>query len=180
MAVDGDVHYHLVGGGEVFVERDFHVGVAVAFLFVVLADYGLGAVDDVLRYLVAFHELQLLLYVVAVGFFHAEVVDFGDARLGAQSEFYPCFVAGRLQHLYLHLREQAVAHEALHGVGEVVAGDGHAVARLESGVAEHCGVVVVRCSADGDACYFIDTRERAVDDGRVEYRVGNLLCGCGY
>ena len=79
VTVDNDVDDHFVLVAEVFVQVDADVGISEAFLRVVLFNDLLGAVYDVLRNLVAFHELEAFLDVVAFAFFHAEIVYLGDS-----------------------------------------------------------------------------------------------------
>ena len=71
--------------------------------------------------------------------------------------------------------EEALAHEAFGGVGDVVAGDSHAFAHLQTGVAEHDFSVVVAVAFHGDVGDFIDFGHGGVNHRRIEDSVGNSL-----
>ncbi len=73
--VDVDVDDDLVGGRKVFGEVDFHLSVAKALVGVVFLDYLLGAVDDVLCYLVAAVELEGVVEVFLLAFLHTYIID---------------------------------------------------------------------------------------------------------
>ncbi len=151
--VDVDDDFVLVR--EVFVEVDAHGGVAESLVLVVLGDDGLCAVDDVARYLVALDEIEPLLQVLDFAFLGACVLDRAYARLSAEDYLEPRLVAGGLDQLDACLGEERLTHEALDGVGDVIAGNLHAVAHLEVGVSENQKVVVVRCALDFDASYLV-------------------------
>ncbi len=173
--VDVDVDKHLVFIREVLLEGDFHIGFAESLLRVVLLDDIGGAVHDILRDLVALHELQALLDVVALPFFHAVVVHIGDARLRTHVDHEPHLVAGYLVDKHLCLGEKSLAHQSLHGSGDLIARQLHLVALFEARVAYHYVVFVVVGTGDTDVGHFVDRRHAGVHHRRIVYGVGAFL-----
>ena len=132
MLVDVDVHNHLVFVREVFLKGNLDVGLAETFLIEIFLDNHFGTVHDILRNLIALHEVKTLLKVFALTFLHSGVNYLGNTRLSAQIEQKPNLVAGDFLDDKLSLGKQALTHQALHGGCHVVAGDLDLVALLEA------------------------------------------------
>ena len=161
---------------------DFYGGVAEALVGIVFLDDSLGTVDDVLRNLVASHELEALLQVFYLALLGTDVVHLADTGLRAELDFEPRLVAGYLFELDTGLREKSLLHKSLHGVGDVVAGDGYAVANVEAGISEYEEIVVVRRTLYRDAGNLIHLRHGRIEHLRIIYGVGRSLrrsLGCG-
>ena len=108
-----DLHDHFVGSRQIFMKHDVDLGVAEAFFLVVGLDDHDGTVDDVLRHLIALIQLQTLLKIVFLAFFHALVIYARYLRLFSQAQSEPRLIAGCLVDSDLHFAEQSLTPQAL-------------------------------------------------------------------
>lgn len=177
--VHGDIHYHLIAVAEVLVERYRHLGISEAFVGEVFTCNAFDAVDDILRDLVALHQLQHLLEVFAFAFFHSDVVDFGNTGLCTQFQFEPCLVTAGFEHLDAGLCKKALSHKSFDGVAEVVSGNFESVTGFDACISENYKVVIRRCSGDFDVGDFVGARHGAEHHRRVVYGVSTIGRGLG-
>ena len=124
-------------------ECNVHLGVGKALVVEILLRDQLDAVDYILGNLITFHQIEAFLQVVALAFFHTDVIDLRNTGLGTQGEENPRLVADSLFEAELSLLEQIVTHEALGGVCNVGAGYCHTLTDLEAGISEDDLVIVV-------------------------------------
>ena len=175
MLVNIDVHNHLVLLGEVLLKIYLDIGVAETFFLKILLDNGCGAVHDVLRDLIALHEVQTLLQVLTLTLFHAVVFHLRDAGLSAEIDKQPHFVAGHLLHDYLSLGKEALTHKALHCRGDIVTGNLDTVAFLQSRISYHDIILIIVGTGHPDVGNLIGRRKRRIDNGGIIDCVDTLL-----
>ena len=97
-------------------ERNGNLSISEALVGKVLTRNAFNAIDDVLCYLIALHQLQHLLKVFALAFFHSDIVDFGNAWLCAQLQFEPSLVATGFEDLDASLCKEALSHKAFDSI----------------------------------------------------------------
>ena len=129
--VDLHIEYHLVLVGHIVALGDGDFGILESLIVEIALRQDLGTVDDVGMQRHTLGHAELVLHVLAFRLLQANVVD--GRYLGARSqiEMQVHLVANQRVDGHCHLREQAVAPVALHGIGDFRAGNLYLVAYRE-------------------------------------------------
>ena len=141
--VDYNVDNHFVLVAQVGCLPYVYFHVVESFLLEVCRYDFFRAVDDVLRNLVAYHQVQTFLNVFPLAFFHSVVVDLRYARLLAQVEQQPRLVTANLFYADLNLREQSLSPESFCRIGYVLARNLDYVAYGQTGISYYDIVFIV-------------------------------------
>ena len=173
--VDVNVDDHFIGVREVIGEVYLHYRVAETLVGVVFLDDAFGAVDDVLRDLVAFHQLESFFEVLLLTFFHPVVVDFGDSRLLTQVECQISLVPDHFVDRDLHFREKALTPEAFGRIGDFSTWNGDEISDFEPGVANDDIVFIIVGTLDLDVCDLVGFRQAGEKDVGVIDRIRRRL-----
>ena len=156
------------------------LGIAEAFLLVIsLYDHG-GTVHDVLRHLIALIKLQTLLKVVLLALFYPLILDLRYLGLLAQMDRQPGLVVGGLVHRDLHLAEQTLTPQTLHGLGQLVARYLNPLAGLKTRIAYHDVILIVVGSVHTDLGDLVGARHTVEHHRRIVHSVSRLAYhACG-
>ena len=173
-----DIQYDLVGCTGILTLGDVYHSILVALVLIIPGTQNLGTVYGVGRHLHTFEQTQLGLHILTLRLLQTDVVDGRHARTHLQIDVQIDFVCYQRVGIDFHLREEAVLPVALHGVGNLRAGDVYLLTHGESGDAgEHVVLIVVHAR-------HVDTADghRAGRTGITYLRIYNLvLClhgGC--
>ena len=161
--IDVNVDDHFVWRRVVFLKSYIDGSVSETFIGEIFLYDRLGAVDDVLGYLVALVELQAFFEVIALAFLHSEIADIRNAGLSAEVNGEPCLVAGSLIDNYPDLAEKALSPEAFAGRCQFGARNINSLPYFQTGVSQNDVGLEIVGTRHFDTCNLIGSGQSGKD-----------------